>query len=129
MTKREANSILCWFKKNVGLVGWKVQIVIGDPPPVLGDDIYPSDKNEWYGRNQGTVSWQRAIIWLNPGAHNKLATALYPTEEMALTLMHELLHLFNADIGLDETVRRCEWGNNRLAAVLLKQYRSDHGQA
>lgn len=122
MTKQESRDILKWFQKYVGLMGWTINITIGDPPRELGSAIPPDRRNDFCGNSSALCQFHRAYIWINPDAHD--SNPMVDKEEE--TLLHELLHCLWAEVGMEEGGEQCEWANNRLAGVLLKQYRSDH---
>ncbi len=122
MTTKEARAIRIWFQKNIGLLGWKVSITIGDiPPEALLNDIEPGDRWKFCGRSVGYAQFHRAVIWIHPKSHED--KPMINSEEE--TLLHELLHCFHALVGMEENGQQCEWANSRLAAVLVKQYRAD----
>ncbi len=122
MTKLEARKIVRWFQREIGLLDWKFTIVIGDPPPELGDSIIPAERDNFCGRSLVFTQFHRATIWINPKGHEK--RAMIDSEEE--TLLHEMLHCFWDAIGMDDEGQQCEWANSRLAAVLFKQYQVDN---
>ena len=126
VTKREARDILKWFQKHIGLLGWTVNITIGDPPKELGGVIPPDRRPDFYGTSSALCQFHRAYVWINSDSHDGSQQMVDGEEE---TLLHELLHCWWTEVGMEEGGEQCEWANNRLARVLLKQYRSDHGQA
>ncbi len=124
MTRKEMRSIIRWFKSNIGLHGWTIDVTIsGVPPEELTGDIPPDERKSYCGRSIVYTQFHRAVVWIHPEGHeDKLMI-----DNQEETLLHELVHCWWADVGLEETGQQCEWANNRLAAVLLKQYRSDVG--
>jgi len=126
MTRAETRKILAWFQSSVGLSDWEIEIsVTKQPPEGLMDDAPVDDWIGFLGRGQSHVPLHRAKIWINPEAHKPSTDLFYDrTGEMQETLFHELLHVFFADTGLEETGPQCEHAINQLAAVLMKQYQN-----
>ena len=124
MTKPEALKIQKWFQSNVGLSDWTIDLSVDKPQKDLMGDIPPINWENFLGRSQAFVSTHKAVVWINSSAH-KEDPKKYNIEE---TVIHELLHMFFADTGLEETAESCEYAINRLAAVLVKQMRTVSGQ-
>ena len=114
MTKKESGDILKWFKKNVGLSDWVIDINNTIPPP----------ERNWVGAQVSDLCRETATIWIVPELH-KGQPGIIADEEH--TLFHELIHCFYEDCDIDSSGDRVELCINRFASVLLKQYRSDCG--
>ena len=111
MTKKEVRDILAWFRSNVGLSGWTIDVQ--ETASVERDDL---------GAQSTDLTTRTAKIWLVPDRH------LGETGEMAdvqHTLFHELIHCFLDDCAIEGEGDRVEFCINTFARLLLKQYRDD----
>ena len=117
---REAAMIILWFKENMGLEDWTVELDLSDIPPawVLGDEGH-------LGESWPDCETKRALIWVCP------SRILAKKQDPRDTLLHELSHVMFSDIGIESGGRSCEGNDNvhfvvfRLGAVLLKAYLND----
>ena len=114
MTLATAHKILNWFKANIGLSDWNVEISLGAPPEWVDG---PAD--ERYGSTTHQVQFHRAEVWINVDRHESREEGDGDTTE---TLMHELLHISFEDCGIEFDGDQGEYHLNRLARVLASQY-------
>lgn len=120
MTNGDANKIVRWFQKNLGLLGWEVIVKKGLPP---GDKSNKDDESPPFGACIPDVPYHRATIWINGDAHAEWDGSM---SDEAHTLMHELLHALHNDCMIVAEGAHAEWGVNQVASVLLRQYRADN---
>ena len=111
MTLAETRNILNWFKCNVGLADWGVSV----------NELSSQDSDD-LGQVSIDATTKTAKVWINTKRHEKEDGLLSDCEH---TLLHELVHCFMADCGIeDDGGDRMEFFVNRLASVMLIGYRS-----
>ena len=118
MTRAETLKILKWFQSEIGISDWIVDISIDEPQLKLMEDLPSQDWGEFLGRTQMAATMHKAQVWVNVQNHEK-------DQDPAETLIHELMHIFFSDCDMENTGDRREYANNRISAVLLRQFRSD----
>ena len=113
LTEEEAESVVEWFRVNVGLSAWTINLHLDRCPfqmPVPG-----TDTDDYHGLSASIIEEHKCSIWLNPEPKNEDPTA---------SLMHELLHGALAEIGIS-TKDSHEYLITCLGRVLARQYRHD----
>jgi len=119
MTKTGANKIVRWFKKNFGCRDWKIKIL-----------WCPAGASDGQVRALGScdpdLPYRAVKIRIDLEEHKyRIKHDADTTPEH--TLMHELIHCFFAECGIDDNGDSSEYGVNQLASILVKQYRADNG--
>ena len=121
MTKKETRDILNWFQANIGLSDWGIEVSAPEPPKGMMCDMPPEKWGLFLGRTDINISLNKARVWINTKAHTDTSEEAWQENwSEPETLVHELLHIFFADKGLDETSEQCEHAINQLAAALVK---------
>ena len=116
-TKAEANKVLRWFQKNIGLLGWNVPFFF---QPIVGDE----QRGAPFGACVADLTYHEAKIYVNLKEHDGKEGV---DGDVADTIMHELIHAFNCECGIIDDGEAAEYGVKMYAAILTKQYRIDCG--
>jgi len=112
MTKAKSDKIVRWFKANVSLCDWDIEV---------GDAI--SIGGEFLGAQTINLMLRSAAIMIVPDAHKGGEGEMGDEEH---TLLHELVYCFFDECDVKGEGERFEFCVDRLARMLLRQYRSDN---
>ena len=121
MNRTEANRIVTWFKKRVGLNDWLIRVSLEPLPDWLPDDV-KANPSTTLGFNLTDDDWNDAKIWINLAAHKGDGT---DKESPIHTLLHELLHTWLIDRGkevIEGDDPRGEQMINRLSGIHATLY-------
>ncbi len=113
-TKAEANKVLRWFQRNIGLLGWKVTFIFG---PLSSSD---EQRGPPFGCCVNDLTYHEAKIYINLKEHEGR------DGDVVDTIMHELIHASNCECGIIDDGEAAEYGVRMYAAILTKQYRADN---
>lgn len=113
-TGKDIAKVLDWFKENVGLAGWLIEISLADDcPSNVGGN--PND----YAASTSTLRFHRLRIWLNC----RLASSHEEADEYWKTsLIHELIHGAFTEISIRNSLTH-EYLIDGLAKALVKGLR------